>query len=515
MNIKGIIGLLLMIFIGFTSCSEETIIGELPYETRTITLNFSMNEGVLSKATANLGAGEISNLAEGYRYSTESELNVNNCFIAIFAKESNEDNWSKRILADNYSPISEGEIGAFKISGLVLPIKTDLKIVAIANLPEDKVDEYKSKSYAELEIATIETAIGGSNYYTFDPSSLIKVGQREVRFNAKGNIVDGNDEETNENTIISLTQLAAKIYLNLDVELPASTGTTRVVEGEYFGDYTAESVLNKLTKHDMNSATSIDKSVYVIVDQNKELKVVTEKDGNDNYLASAYQCGKPSCPSDFQGVDEKYAHVTGLVHKKITTITEAYLFNPSLLSIDNVEKSSFFLSPKGQLNSSTCADPVQITDIAKGITSVKLIFYTYQKPYYQDVDNRQILTVNLEGSLFKGNLEKTEVWKPKGAIHAIWENEKNDGWGDGSSNFKYEYELDGQPNEIVETGNKMEPISNSSFKFEIKINPETETSGIVHGNYYEVIGKLIMNKSSVSLEYQVVDEEPIRVDVTL
>lgn len=512
MNIKGIIGLLLMIFIGFTSCSEETIIGELPYETGTITLNFSLNEGVLSKATANSGAGDISNPAEGYRYSTKSELNVKNCFIAIFARESNEDNWSKKILADNYSPIPEGKIGAFKISGLVLPIKTDLKIVAIANLPEDKVDEYKSKSYVQLETATIETAIGGGNYYTFDPLSLIKVGQREVRFNAKGNIVDDNDEVTDENTTISLTQLAAKIYLNLDVELPASTGMTKVVEGEYFGDYTAKKVLNIFSKEMMNKATSVDKSVY-IVDNNGSLVAVDH--GSNNYLASAYQCNKGTdCPDGYSPSDnKKYAHVTGIVYKKITTTTDTYLFNPNSLSINNVEKSSSFLSPNGLLNSSTCAEPILIKDMVEGTTNIRFVFYTYQKPYYPNADNSQTLTVNLEGSLSKGDLIKTEVWKPKGAVHAIWNT--GNGWGDGNSNFIYEYNKDDQPNEIVEKGEKMEPVSNSSFKFEIKINPETETSGIVHGNYYEVIGKLIMNKSSVSLDYQVVDEEHIRVDITL
>lgn len=513
MNIKGIIGLLLMIFIGFTSCSEETIIGELPYETGTITLNFSLNEGVLSKATANSGVGDISNPAEGYRYSTKSELNVKNCFIAIFAKESNEDNWNKKILAGNYVPILEGKIGSFKISGLVLPIKTDLKIVAIANLPEDKVGEYKSKSYAELETATIETAISG-DYYTFDPLSLIKVGQREVRFNAKGNIVDDNDEVTDENTTISLTQLAAKIYLNLDVELPASTGMTRVVEGEYFGDYKAKEVLNIFSKNMMNKATSVDKSVYIIVDSNGDLVEVDHK--SNNYLASAYQCNKETeCPDGYSpNESKKYAHVTGIVYKKITTTTDTYLFNPNSLSINNVEKSSSFLSPNGLQNSSTCADPIQIKGLVEGTTNIRFVFYTYQKPYYPNADNSQILTVNLEGSLLKGNLIKTEVWKPKGAVHAIWNN-TNNGWGDGSSNFIYKYNKDDQPNEIVEKGEKKESVSNSSFKFEIKINPETETSGIVHGNYYEVIGKLIMNKSSVSLEYQVVDEDPIKVDITL
>lgn len=510
MNIKVIIGLMLMVFIGFTSCSEETVIGEPPYETGTFTLSFSMNEETQTKATVT-SVDPVLGPAEGYRYSTESELMVNNCFIAIFAKDD-ENGWSKKILADSYKPISEGS-GSFKVSGLVLPIKTDLKIVAIANLPSDKIDAYRGKSYAELEGATIVTSItNGAPYYTFDPSSLIKVGQREVRFNAKGNLINGKDEEiSDKTTIIPLTQLAAKIYLNLEVVLPTSESSKEVKEGEFFGDYPADDVLNTFTKGKMNSANSVESSVYVIVNSNGQLNETTQKP--ENYLASAYQCGKgedqcPGCETS-----QKFAHVTGLVKKQVTTTTNTYLFNPKSLIIKNIETSSSLLLPEGQLQSSNCVS-VTVTDKAEGVTNVRFVFYTYQKPYYSDENNEQVLAVNLEGSLSKGNLVKTEVWKPKGGIHAIWDNDKN-GWGEGNSNFKYDYKLDDQPSEIVESTEDMIPISNSSFNFEIKINPKEETKGIVHGNYYEVTGRLIMNKSSVTLEYEVVNEKPIKVDITL
>ncbi len=503
---------MLMVFIGFTSCSEETVIGEPPYETGTFTLSFSMNEETQTKATVT-SVDPVLGPAEGYRYSTESELKVDNCFIAIFAKDD-ENGWNKKILADSYTPISEG-IGSFKVSGLVLPIKTDLKIVAIANLPSDKIDAYRGKSYAELEGATIVTSTtNGAPYYTFDPSSLIKVGQREVRFNAKGNLINDKDEEiSDKTTIIPLTQLAAKIYLNLEVVLPTSESSKEVKEGAYFGDYPAEVVLNLLSK-DMNSATKEGKSLYVIVDDKDKLQVISNPE-NNNYLASAYQCDKgEACPTDYvNNTGKKIAHVTGLVKKQVTTTTNTYLFNPKSLIIKNIETSSSLLLPEGQLQSSNCVS-VTVTDKAEGVTNVRFVFYTYQKPYYSDENNEQVLAVNLEGSLSKGNLVKTEVWKPKGGIHAIWDNDKN-GWGEGNSNFKYDYKLDDQPSEIVESTENMTSVSNSSFNFEIKINPKEETNGIVHGNYYEVTGRLIMNKSSVALEYKVVNEEPIKVNIIL
>ena len=194
MDTKRIIGLVLMMLIIITSCSEESPVGEPPYNTGTFTLNFMMNERN-TKATETSAAEEVPGHAEGFSYSTKEELTVNNCFIAIFAK--GEDNlWTRRILADDYVSIEDDEIGSFKVEGLTLPIKTDLKVVAIANLPSNLVPEYKNKTYAELTEAKIITEIGKSkDYYTFDPSSLIKTGEKDMRFNVNGNLVDSNDRE--------------------------------------------------------------------------------------------------------------------------------------------------------------------------------------------------------------------------------------------------------------------------------------------------------------------------------
>ena len=61
----------------------------------------------------------------------------------------------------------------------------------------------------------------------------------------------------------------------------------------------------------------------------------------------------------------------------------------------------------------------------------------------------------------------------------------------------------------------MKPIGTSDLEFMIKINPNETTEGLLAGNYYEVIGKLVMNKSNLTLEYEVVNEEPIKVEIPL
>ncbi|WP_147383018.1 hypothetical protein [Parabacteroides sp. TM07-1AC] len=518
MDTKRIIGLVLMMLIIITSCSEESPVGEPPYNTGTFTLNFMMNERN-TKATETLAAEEVPGHAEGFSYSTKEELTVNNCFIAIFAK--GEDNlWTRRILADDYS-IEEDKIGSFKVEGLTLPIKTDLKVVAIANLPFDLVPEYKNKTYAELTEAKIITEIGKSkDYYTFDPSSLIKTGEKDMRFNVNGNLVDSNDREIGE-AVIPLTQLAAKIYLNLSVILPTSEGKTIVEEGEYFGKYPAQDVLNAIKKKDINDVNDSSSPIYIIEnsDQNSDVKFkVSSSKPEGDFLATAYQCkNADKCPNGFDGKKEfggkKYAHITGLVFKKITTTYDTFVFNMEKVTINNIETSSYLLPPKGQLNSSTCK-PVEITNMGEGIKNVRLLFYTYQKPYYVESLNDQSLSINLTGALAKGNLVKEEIWKPRGGIHAMW-NDKSNGWGDGNTTFVYDYIKDDQPSDIVENTTDMKPIGTSDLEFMIKINPNETTEGLLAGNYYEVIGKLVMNKSNLTLEYEVVNEEPIKVEILL
>lgn len=519
MDTKRIIGLVLMMLIIITSCSEESPVGEPPYNTGTFTLNFMMNERN-TKATETSAAEEVPGHAEGFSYSTKEELTVNNCFIAIFAK--GEDNlWTRRILADDYS-IEEDKIGSFKVEGLTLPIKTDLKVVAIANLPFDLVPEYKNKTYAELTEAKIITEIGKSkDYYTFDPSSLIKTGEKDMRFNVNGNLVDSNDREIGE-AVIPLTQLAAKIYLNLSVILPTSEGNTIVEEGEYFGKYPAQDILNAIKKNDINDVpNSNTHEIYIIENSDKgskeKFQVLTSKPEGD-FLATAYQCSKGNavCPGGFDGKNwgnKKFAHITGLVFKKITTTYDTFVFNMEKVTINNIETSSYLLPPKGQLNSSTCK-PVEITNMGEGIKNVRLLFYTYQKPYYVESLNDQSLSINLTGALAKGNLVKEEIWKPRGGIHAMW-NDKSNGWGDGNTTFVYDYIKDDQPSDIVENTTDMKPIGTSDLEFMIKINPNETTEGLLAGNYYEVIGKLVMNKSNLTLEYEVVNEEPIKVEILL
>lgn len=225
MNIRELLGLILL-FVFVVSCSKESPIDEHPYKTGAFTLNFVMNDGMNTKAAMeSTTSNGVPGHAEGYLYSTTDELNVDNCFIAIFAKGT-DDMWSKKIWTKFYDGINSDN-GTFAISDLILPIKTDLKVIVIANCKVSDGDiniTSIGKSMSDWTYLDWETASAlhtGFNevkdYYTFNPRTLIKKGECVMRFNALGQLVNGSDEVIADKPVVSLFQLAAKVRLNLNV----------------------------------------------------------------------------------------------------------------------------------------------------------------------------------------------------------------------------------------------------------------------------------------------------------
>lgn len=209
MKIKNIFGTVL-IFAAMFSCSTESPIDELPIETGSITLHFKVGKEVNTKAT--------------YNYTTDDEKIISNYVIAIFAKNpsDSEEQWSKKIWSDFES--IESADGTFNVSGITLPIKTTLKIVALVNDPRDSKDGVINDgnaegwaTYADWQKGTTLHAgqSKGQPYCTFDPKKLIKVGEAEMRFNKSGQLIDESDQVIGETVAIQLTQLAAKVCLQL------------------------------------------------------------------------------------------------------------------------------------------------------------------------------------------------------------------------------------------------------------------------------------------------------------
>lgn len=232
-QLKNILLTGFLALLAFAACTEDKLIDEQPMETGTVSISFSM-EGVETKAID----------AEGnYEYATAEELNINEIFVSIFKKEGNEWKYltSKSGTLGDGSFVGDQSSGSFKLTGLTLPLNTDLKVVAIAN-PLAGTASYAEMDYNTLsaEKVAYSATLGGEGYYTFDPKTLIKVGEQDMRFTANNGAISGGED-------VHLKQLAAKVGLDLKVDLPKMEGSTTTSEWMLDG-YSLDDIIDKLSK---------------------------------------------------------------------------------------------------------------------------------------------------------------------------------------------------------------------------------------------------------------------------
>lgn len=489
-KIKNILLTGILALMAFSSCNEESIIGELPMETGTVTISFS-TEGLSTKAPANVG-----NAVDGYKYTTADELNVNKCFVSIFKK--NGESWE--YLTSRYGALGEDGFtgtqssGKFTLSGLTLPINTDLKVVAIVNPLDAKVASYKDMSYADLSEEMVNYgSLGGDGYYTFDPKSLIKVGEQDMRFE----VSNGGITCVNGSTTVSLTQLAAKVQLDLKVDLPKLEGSETTSEWTLNG-FTLTELTSVLTKKLMNSASQPGNAVSVYSSKGKLYATDTNAPADSEVIAIAMNgngCSHVNCKIGGT-MEGKCAHLTiqdpnGMTIQKIET-TPTWLFNLKTLQVINVNTQSKLILTDTEKNNLLKLVNTQVQEINKACKTIDVVLYTYEMAKVEDLG--KALTVELVGESALGNAIKTSTYRMKGnSLHPYWEN--GDGWGDGGSKFSL-YDKDLELEEDPISSSEIPPTvgEGTDYKYSIHINPKYKvgecTDGLIHGNYYHVSGEL-------------------------
>lgn len=471
--------------LALAACTEEKLIDEQPMETGTVSISFS-TEGVETKAIG----------AEGnYVYATADELYIKSIFVSIFKKVGNE--W--KYLTSKSGTLGEGGFvgtqssGSFKLTGLTLPLNTELKVVAIANPLEDKVGSYASMDYNTLseESVTYSATLGGEGYYTFNPKTLIKVGEQEMKYTASDGVISGGKD-------VHLKQLAAKVGLDLDVELPEMEGSTTTNEWT-LGGYSLDDIIDKLSKN-MNNASNKNKPVTVYVDRSGELQVTgtggTPPADAKVLLVKAWNnSADKDCAGSPTTGNNKYAHIESYSQENpitmaIATTTPTWLFNLKTVQVENVNTHSQLIIPVDQLNSKSYLVNGGVVNVEKADTKVNLSFYTYERDKVSDL--KEALSVKIVGEYVKGNkIETTTYSLTSTGFHPIWDEEG--GWGDGSNT---KFIINKEELEIGESVSSTETISTeegTSYKYTIPINPTVEdgcTDGLIHGNYYEVTGTL-------------------------
>ena len=241
MKIRNILSVL---FVGllFTSCNSEEEVQRGNEDGRDISFSMTLT---LGEVTAMTKAG--GDIAEGYTYSTEDEVKVNNVVVAIF----NEANGTvgecleyKSVAFDGGIPNStvtiDGKILiAYKIDNI--QAKTGkVRIVAIANSTHyEDLARLGTTTYENLK-GLSETVSGG----TFDASNLVKVGELAA--------YDLNTAVTSIS--VPMTQLAARIDMKFTVdEEPETVSTTAdtKVTNQWFYTVTKLTVKNINQKSDL------------------------------------------------------------------------------------------------------------------------------------------------------------------------------------------------------------------------------------------------------------------------
>lgn len=241
MKIRNILSVL---FVGllFTSCNSEEEVQRGNEDGRDISFSMTLT---LGEVTAMTKAG--GDIAEGYTYSTEDEVKVNNVVVAIF----NEANGTvgecleyKSVAFDGGIPNSTVTIDgktliAYKIDNI--QAKTGkVRIVAIANSTHyEDLARLGTTTYENLK-GLSETVSGG----TFDASNLVKVGELAA--------YDLNTAVTSIS--VPMTQLAARIDMKFTVdeepETVSATADTKITN-QWFYTVTKLTVKNINQKSDL------------------------------------------------------------------------------------------------------------------------------------------------------------------------------------------------------------------------------------------------------------------------
>lgn len=484
-QLKNILLTGFLALLAFAACTEDKLIDEQPMETGTVSISFS-TEGVETKA---IDAGG------NYEYATAEELNINEIFVSIFKKEGNEWKYltSKSGTLDDGSFVGEQSSGSFKLTGLTLPLNTDLKVVAIANPLAGKAASYAKMDYNTLsaEKVAYSATLGEGGYYTFDPRTLIKVGEQDMRFTANNGAISGGED-------VRLKQLAAKVGLDLKVDLPKMEGSTTTSEWMLDG-FTLKELMSVLNKELMNNASNMNNAVFVYKLEGKLFATQTKDDipKNATVIATAMNgngCKHVDCKVGDQ-LNSKCAHLT-ITDKKSMTIqkietTPGWLFKLNTVQVVNVNTESELILSEEIKNDLLNKVNTQILSVNKACSTIDLAFYTYERDKAANLSDA--LTVRLVGEFAEGKTIKTSTYGLSGSyLHPCWD--AGEGWGDGNSQFSL-YDDDLSPSgDPISSSEITSTADGTDYQYSIPINPEYEqgecTDGLIHGNYYKVTGTL-------------------------
>ncbi|MDL2278220.1 hypothetical protein LJC57_06465 [Parabacteroides sp. OttesenSCG-928-G07] len=475
MKLKNIFIIVFATLLGFTACVDETLVSESTKVTPGLptSLNITVDtESIQTKAAA------------GYTYATSDEILIHNLAVAVFEVKtvgSVDVVTDKRVgfaymtYADGETTLTHEEDGATRAMYEVknIPAITGkVKVMVLANSTYSKTELEDVTSYAAFSTLSEENVNELGNY-VFDPSKLVKFGEVTTTLGT-----------TNSPLHIRLTQLAAKINLSFEVNVP---DTEVIVEEEYQYSYAdiKEMIINK--------------------NPGKQ----NPNDPNQLYYECDYSHAHP--------VDGKWLVFNKNI-KTTTTTTNGWSYALEKVVIKNINPvSNAFL---GTYASSGYTYNTLVPEDGYGTYLIEIsedniatvVFYTYEKAY-QTPDP---IIVDVVGDLRNAKIQKVE--KQAFAMEYRWESSTSQGggWGkDGTITDKTEKaigELELVSNDVVETYYSEEKQYQLVFD-PVENKPLCNTNGVVHGNQYNIKGLIDTHSQRVDFSISVTPWDNVTVPI--
>lgn len=430
--------------------------------------------------------GEVGN---EYELANPEELVVTSAAVAIFETSNGQPTSLIGYKYFSAPPVADPGVGPINTSGEgartdslaykleKIPAKTGVvRIVVIANSTtiNSETELAKLTNYAELQKKIETNKQEGAISPLFTPEKLVKVGEINYPLSTTNNA----------NIVVPMTQLAARILLSFKVDaLPDVNGVPYYKNWKYSPEDVEGWSKSKIP-------AGVDASECSI---------------HDDFPYNGFIVRKKNSGS-------KVIEVRGNTAQYVRPFI-AWSYKVSSLSISNIETQSKIIlgaNPESQ-------NLLKLTPNAGDLSGV-FTFYTYEK---YDTESPNPITIEVNGEVRRTTVDS--ITNVSGTFHGLWLKKvsKTDetlappengiyiadpGFGD-LGKYILIPELNvvkiiGEP----EIGDKA--IESRPANFTATIIPRIDqkgcnTNGVIHGNSYEVIGKIPLTHQKVNFEYNV------------
>lgn len=428
MKLRNIISIVTAGLFMMSACTDEELIDRsIPDSGVRISLT---TKGVMTKAAA-----------DGYEHSTPDEIKINTCAIAFFDQQTNERvGFKYQSFTAASGNLNDGRAYYSVSDILVKGGSYNMLVLANSSLSQKAIEN--AKTYSEFK--TLKETLKDQGAATFDAANLVKFGEQEVTI-SKG---EANDIQ------VELTQLAARIDLSFQVNVPAEeVGEPVVVE-----KWTMDALANLVTAKNPGQY----------------------KPGN----TEPGEC-------KMHNHDGKWLYVPDNI--RTTTITKkSWIFAISKVMVSNValKSNSFMETTETAINADdNISYLVKDFEVALSGGTATVPFYTYEKTFSPQENP---LTVAVDGNLKYGTFEEKTI-ETFSAEYQWISDQGGGGWGS-SGRFDKTTVIS---SDTKTTQEMTEAIDNIEKSYKLVFNPtksaECKTNGVVHGNLYDIVGTIDVN----------------------